>query len=161
MDLAVIGVILSFLALGVAGLALWWNMSQFNAPGARIRMGVEIKEQPGSDQDRLKGKYVSVSVLNMGPNNIEIQSLWAAKISFFRRLFLKGSGILLKPVANFQLPSEVKAGETVDLLVPFHEECFLRDGYDNIGIIDAFDREHFVPKSQVAAIRRQFEQSFG
>ncbi len=160
MDMSTLGLVISFFALGIAGLALGWNMYRDYKCHSKVRIYAQIKDQPTNISTKLKGKYIAISVVNLGPREVEIETLWAANISFFRKAFLKGYGVMLHPVVNFQLPNKIKPGEKIDLLVPFHEDCFLKDKFSNLGVMDCFDREHWVKKTELWSLYREYEKSF-
>ena len=158
--MSLLGVVISFIALGIAGLALGWNIYRDYTCHSKVRIYAEIKDQPKNISTILKGKYIAISVVNQGPHEVEIETLWAANISFFRKALLKGYGVLLHPVANFQLPNKINPGETIELLVPFHEDCFLKDRFTNLGVMDCYDREHWVKKTELWSLYREYKKSF-
>lgn len=160
MDMSAIGILISIFALAIAGLALGWNIYRDYSCHSKVRIYAELKDQPKNKSSKLKGTYISISVVNHGPHDVKIETLWAANISFFRKAFLKGYGVLLHPVASFQLPKEIKPGEKIDLLVPFHEDCFLKDKFSNLGVMDSYDREHWVKKTELWSLYKKYNQTF-
>lgn len=160
MDFSSIGLFISFAVLAIAAFALGWNILHNYAHGAKLTISAEIVDKPKNKSENLKGKYIVVSIFNEGSKKLQIVALWAANISFFRKLILKGTGKRLKPLPLFQLPKEVLPGEKVELFLPFHEDCFLNEKFNKLGIMDSFDRELWVPTGQLSSFYEEFEKAF-
>ena len=160
MDFSSIGLVISFAVLVIAAFALGWNIRHNYAHGAKLRISAEIVEKPKNKSESLKGKYIVVSVFNEGSKKLQITALWAANISFFRKLLLRGTGRRLKTLPLFQLPKDVMPGEKGELFLPFHEDCFLNEKFNKLGIMDSFDRELWVPASQLSGFYEEYEKAF-
>jgi len=160
MDFSTIGLAISFAVLTIAAFALGWNMLRNYAHGAKVTLSAAIVEKPENKSKKLPGKYIVISVFNEGSTKLQIVALWAVNISFFRKLLLKGTGKRLKPLPLFRLPKDILPGEKIDLFLPFNEDCFLSEKFNKLGIMDSFDRELWIPSSQLSGIYKEYQKDF-
>lgn len=160
MDFSTIGLAVSFGVLAIAAGALGWDISRNYAHGATVTVSAEIVENPKNQLKKLQGKYIVISIFNEGSTQLQIITLWAANISFFRKLLLKGYGKRLNPLPISQLPKDILPGEKIDLFLPFNKDCFLNKKFNKLGIMDSFDRELWVPAGQLSDFYKEYEKAF-
>jgi len=59
-----------------------------------------------------------------------------------------------------KLPARLEVGETIHLLIPYDEDCFLREKDTHIGLSDSFGRVHWAPARDVTKAKREFRKDF-
>ncbi|MBE4377156.1 hypothetical protein HJ031_22980 [Vibrio parahaemolyticus] len=60
-----------------------------------------------------------------------------------------------------QLPNKLEVGDTLDLLLPYDENCFLKEPFTHVGISDTYGRINWAKSKQVKIARQQWLDKYG
>jgi hypothetical protein len=156
---------ISLVSLIVAGVALGWNIYRDVILKARVRVhfaviGIVTPGQPSTDPDR----RLRIGVTNHGPGAVKIEMIHGQEAPLWRRLLRRPQHFVIlndhtNPL-NPRLPHRLEVGDTLTLLLPYNQDCFLKGAATNIGVSDSFGRLHFAPRAHIKAARALFERDF-
>ena len=157
-----IAIILSMLSLGVAALALGWNIYRDVVLKPRLR--VTVQKSLIAQEGRQNTTHFMISAVNFGPGVIRLNIIRFMHSSFFKKLFKKWRhGVLMHDYRNplsGQLPTSLDVGEKIDLIFPWDEECLCRTKPSHIGLADSFGRTHWASKKDVKKVIKEWESEF-
>ena len=165
MDTATLAILISFVSLAVATFAVGWNVYRDVALKARVKVSILISSIFRTGVPGKQGPFVSIRVLNLGPGEITINTIWVWKCSLIERIVNRGeSGVIPhdhnNPLSG-QLPAKLAPGDNLHLLFPSNKECFLKDEYNRIGVIDSFGRFHWAQQKDINKVYERFKKDFG
>ena len=158
-----LAIIISVLSLGVAALALGWNIYRDVILKPRLR--VTVKKSSIAQEGRPNSTHFMISAVNFGPGVIRLNIIRFMHSSLFKKIFKKWKhGVLIHDYTNplsGQLPSTLDIGEKIDLVFPWDAECLCGRSPTHIGIADSFGRTHWAPKKEVKKVIKQWKEEFG
>jgi len=158
-----IAIIISLTSLGIAAIALGWNIYRDVVLKPRLRVSV-AKVMIGSEVMPASDKFM-ISAVNFGPGKIRLSIIRFMHSSIFKKIFRKWKhGVLIHDYRNplsGQLPSTLDVGEKIDLIFAWDAECLCAQNPSHIGVADSFGRTHWAPKKEVKKVISQWKQEFG
>lgn len=156
--------LISTLSLGVAGTALGWNIYRDVLMKPRVKADVCVGSVIGGVGPRVE--HVVVSATNHGPGRVRLEMINLQWGRFFNRPPGNRSRFAVvfydhtNPLSG-ELPAVLEPGDSLSLLLPYTEECFLAEAPARVGIRDSYGRGHWAPQKRVRsackAWRRRFE----
>ncbi|MFA1563338.1 hypothetical protein [Aliivibrio fischeri] len=163
MDLAImISIGSAFISL----FALGWNVYRDVVLKSRIQGSISLSKVYHSDFE--SPTYISISVVNLGPNPIYLSSIYIAKLSLFRvfgqriaRLFNRGNKYahVMWDYTNeysSKLPVNLSVGEQATFLLEATDECCLSVDPSHVGVTDTFGRCHWVNNQSLKLAKSVF-----
>ncbi|MBO0170248.1 hypothetical protein [Vibrio parahaemolyticus] len=163
MDLAII---ISIGSAFISLFALGWNVYRDVVLKSRVRGSISLSKVYHSDFK--SPTYISISVVNLGPNTIYLSSIYIAKLSLFRvlgqriaRLFNKGNKYahVMWDYTNeysSKLPISLAVGEQATFLLEATDECCLSMDPSHVGVTDTFGRFHWVNSQSLKLTKNEF-----
>jgi hypothetical protein len=157
--LAAAAVLISVLSLVVAAVALGWNIYRDVVLKGHLRVGIAVAEAVHTIAGS-QGTFVNITGTNHGPGDLIVNLLHGKRAGLSRQ----GEQFIViqnevNPLAD-ALPKRLAVGETVSLLVPYGEDCLLKDPVKAIGLRDSFGKTHWAPRRELEAAGRQYLEDF-
>ena len=164
MTTAEIAIIISIISVQVAGLSLGWNIYRDVVLKAKVNISFGIStivQRGGSDRPM----YVNITATNFGPGAVNLSMVEVKNSSWWKWLLRKEEHAVVihdyeNPLSG-QLPHKLEVGEKINLLFPYDENCFLKEGWSHIGVNDYFGRTHWASKKDVKAATQKWKKKFG
>jgi len=157
-----IAILVSLISLGVAALALGWNIYRDIILKPKLR--VSVKKALIAVEGFPNKNHFIISAVNFGPGIINLNIIRFMHSSLFKKIFRKWKhGVLIHDYRNplsGQLPSKLDIGEKIDLIFPW-DDCLCKKNPTHIGIADSFGRTHWAPKKQVKKVNKEWNAEFG
>jgi len=154
---------ISILALCVSGISIGWNIYRDIVLKARLRVSFSLREIMGPSIP-MPIKTLMLSATNFGPGHIRCCMIQLRTAPLWRKLMRRSKrAVLLHDYTNplsGKLPSRLEVGDTLDLLIPYDKDCFLREQCTHIGLSDSFGRVHWAPARDVPEARQEFKKDF-
>ncbi len=158
-----ISLLISIVAVCVAGLALGWNIYRDIILKAKIKVSLHIVTLIQSNIPE-GPQYIRISATNFGPGRVKIMNIHAMNAPWKKRLLqTKQYGVITPDNENLlsgKIPSWIEEGDKLDLLLPYTKICFLDQNFSHVGVSDFYGRSHWAPKQDVLEARRQWEEDF-
>lgn len=157
-------ILISFLSLAIAAVALGWNIYRDVYLRARLKVSFGLRTIHSPSFSKPIWRFV-LSVTNLGPGKVKIQMVQLRDYSFWKRIRRKCRQAVLihdysHPLGG-HLPYELEVGAGMDLTFPVEpppdENSFLKDGFTHIGISDSFGRVHWSTRKDMEEARKAFE----
>ncbi|ENE5200873.1 hypothetical protein ACJO1Y_23575 [Vibrio parahaemolyticus] len=155
---------ISFVSLIVAAIALGWNIYRDIVLKAKIVVtcGVRLLVDRGTENHP---EYVVISATNHGPGVVNLRMLQLQETSFIKKITRNSKhAVLMHDYENLmsgQLPNKLEVGDTLDLLLPYDENCFLKEPFTHVGISDTYGRINWAKSKQVKIARQQWLDKYG
>jgi hypothetical protein len=101
---------------------------------------------------------------NHGPGPVNIEMISGQVTPVWKRLLRRPQHFVIlqdhtNPL-NPKLPHRLEVGDTINLFLPYNEDCFLKDPATQIGVSDSFGRLHYAPSVQLREARERFRKDF-
>ena len=155
---------ISILALCVSAFSIGWNIYRDVVLKARLKVKFSLCEihHPTFAKPITT---LSLAATNFGPGQIRCAMIQLLTAPLWRRIIRRPKrAVMLHDYSNplsGKLPARLEVGETIDLLIPYDKDCFLREKHTHIGLSDSFGRVHWAPTKDVIKARREFRKDFG
>jgi len=162
MTTAEVALLISGISGGIALFGLGWNIYRdiILKPKVKVRLHISNIASPG-DLPEKRPTVIDFTATNHGPGKVILQGFRMKN----KRLFRKTKwGFMLNDFRNLlsgQFPHKLEVGETATFLLPFRKGTFLEHDFTKIGILDSFDRFHWVPKKDIKRTKQQYQKQFG
>lgn len=105
-------------------------------------------------------QYMRISATNFGHQVVTINSIIAKNAPLWRRTFRKVQHAFITldytNIFSGRLPAKLEAGDKVDLLLPYDNECLLSKKFTHVGIADFYGRSHWAPKREFKKARKRW-----
>lgn len=157
-----LAILISFFSLGVASVALGWNI--YRDVLLRPRARVSYKFGRSHTEQGRTGEFVFLSIVNLGPGQIRLTSIEAQ-----RRPWWDVAGRWRKRYAviydyrnplSARLPLTLDVAESADYPLPWSADGVAAMAITHIGFKDTFGRVHFAPRKDVRAVKEKWIESF-
>jgi hypothetical protein len=160
----VVSTIASLIAIALSSATLGWTVYKDAIRRPRFRMSVAVKTvvQHGRPAD---GPHIFLEALNLGPIPNRIGAPFARK-SWLTRRFIdrEKSQCFIYPnfahLAATPAATRVEVGDAATFVFPFTPECFLDDGFKQIGMTDGFGTIHWAPRRQLRKVQEAYRKAF-
>ena len=153
-------IVISIVSMGVALFTLGWNIFRDVILKARVKVRFRVKTlvSPMSSESPT---MLVLSVLNLGPGNIKINSPPKLKKKKFLRKAKYAVLVhdYLDPLSA-KIPCEIEVGDEKDFLFQFNMNCFLKEEYTHFGIKDSFGRTHWASRRDFKATKGTYKKWF-
>ena len=158
-------IVLSFVVILIATLALGWNIYRDVYSKARVKvwasrsMILMVGRQP-------LGPFLSIDVTNMGPGIVVIEMIVFRNERPWFKPFDRSGGVIAHDWENplsSKLPRKLEVGERLDLLLGWSdadENYVLKHPVAALGVRDSFGRRHWVPRKQLGDLKEKFAEEF-
>lgn len=164
-----IALCVSILALIASSLSLGWNIYRDVVLKPRLKVTFGIKsilvEREEHRLSQAGPPLLQLEATNHGPGEVVCSGAVAKTESFLRSLFAKFPYGFIVPDDKHpycsRLPCRVAVGDTISIIFPYDEECFLAKVPKRIGINDSFGRTHWAPRRELKRAHRQYRKDFG
>ena len=155
----------------IAVLALGWNILRDVILKARVKVSLivgtfTIPDHPPSppkvpDHPPSPPK-IMVSLVNFGPGNIRLNGppFLRRKKILRKTKYAAAMYDWLDPLSA-RFPLELEVGDEKHVLFRFDKDCFLKEEYTRIGVIDSFGRRHWAPKKHIEKAKEEYKKKFG
>ncbi len=158
-----LAVIISFVSLGMAALALGWNIYRDVLLKARVQTMFSISSVVSVG--KRSGPYLSLRATNHGPGPVTILMIDGRNAPVWRRLIRQIVYFVIlhdhtNPMSG-QLPKRLEVGDSVTLLLPYDADCFLKNRFTRIGLSDSFGRTHWAPRRNIREVKASYKAKFG
>jgi hypothetical protein len=163
MDTSQIAIIISIFSVLVAAFSLGWNIYRDVILKPKVVVTFAIKNivavgrAPSPDN-------IGISAVNHGPGPLILNTIILKQSSFWRRLFRKEKfAVLMHDLKNpysSKLPRRLEVGESLDLFVPFNENCFLKEPFTHLGLSDSFGRSNWARTGTMKHNRKIWAEKF-
>ncbi|MEW8338194.1 MAG: hypothetical protein AB2596_21470 [Candidatus Thiodiazotropha sp.] len=164
METAQVAIFISIVSACIAGISLGWNIYRdvIIKPKVDITFGVRTIVTVGSDDHP---KYVIITATNFGPGATTISMIQARYAPLWRKLIRKVRNAVIihdyeNPLSG-QLPSKLEVGDKIDLLLPYDENCLLKEEWTHIGVWDYFGKSHWAKVRHIKEARERWLRDFG
>lgn len=158
-----LSLIISFVAVSLAAVALGWNIYRDVILKAKVKVSFKIVEIYHETLPQIP-QYINISVTNFGPGRIKIMNIQAMNAPWRKRLLqTKQYGVIISDNANplsGKLPSWIDEGDKLDLLLPYEKDSFLQEGHTHVGVYDYYGRSHWATKEDVLEVQQQWKKDF-
>jgi hypothetical protein len=156
---------ISLVSLGMAGVALGWNIYRDVVLKARVAVSFAVVEiVTPRDPSAPRSSFLRIRATNHGPGPVQITSIGGRIAPLWRRLLRRSRYFMIlndtSNRLNPALPNRLELGEEVTLYLPHDEHSFLGTDATHIGVTDSFGREHFAPARDVREGRKTFANDF-
>ncbi|WP_425989932.1 hypothetical protein [Brevundimonas sp. TWP2-3-2] len=161
--------IISIVSVFIAIASFVWNVWSkfiFPKPKASASAGIFMMYTDAGSSNQ----HLAVTFTNHGPGEL---TLHLACIKYKPWPWSKALAAMLNPIHNFPyepyeslgpfsggLPKKLLVGEGHTIRFPYEANGFLALPFSHLGAVDTFGRDHWVPKKQIKAIRKQFKEDF-
>lgn len=158
-----IAIVISVASVSIAGFSLGWNIYRDVILKAKVVIDFSIGQlfQPDSSH---QSDYINISAVNHGPGLVKLSTVKMKDSSWWRWLLRKEKyGFVIHDYRNplsGQLPHKLEVGENFQLLFPYEEDCFLKNGWSHVGITDYFGRTHWAQSKQIKKAIKQWNEDF-
>lgn len=163
MTTAQIAIVISLISATTAGLSLGWNIYRDVILKAKIIIGISVVNivEPGNPAAQ---SSISISATNHGPGSVKLKMIHVKNSSWWRWLLRKEKyGVVLQDQTNpdsWKLPHKLEVGDSIDIFLPYDNECFLSYGWSHVGINDYFGRVHWAPSKEIKTSIKQWKKDF-
>ena len=163
MTTAQIAIIISVISATIAGLSLGWNIYRDVILKAKVIIGISIVDivEQGNPDVQLS---INIAATNHGPGPVKLSMIQVKNSSWWRWLFRQEEyGIVLQDQTNpvsGKLPHKLEVGDSIDILLPYDNDCFLSHGWSHVGLNDYFGRVHWAPSKKVKVSVKQWKKDF-
>ena len=154
---------ISIISVLFAGLSLGWNIYRDVVLKANIRISFAIMTlvQRGISA---RPEYINITATNFGPGLVNLSMIEIKNSSWWRWLLRKEEHAVVihdseNPLSG-QLPCKLEVGEKLNLLLPYDEQCFLKEGWSHVGVNDYFGRTHWACKKDVKEAIQKWQNKF-
>lgn len=155
--------ITSIIAIAVSTLTLGWTIYRdaIRKPKFRVSIAVKTIVQRGRPP---APTFLALEALNLGPIPNRISMPFARKNWIRRLLERRHSTAFITPdfahTAASPAAARIEVGDKGTFAFPYNTECFLSEGFVQIGITDGFGRVHWAPRNQLRKLRKKFTEEF-
>lgn len=108
---------------------------------------------------------MAVEALNLGPSPNRVGLTFVRK-NWLRRRFLdraRGTAMVYpnyKHRAATTASTRLEVGDQANFIFPYDKDCFLKEGFSQIGVADGFGRIHWGSRRDFRKIRKKFQKDF-
>lgn len=153
-------IIISIISVLLAAIALGWNIFRDIILKARIRLSLRVMALviPGGQESETK---LVLSIVNFGPGPVKITSAPLLRTKRFLRK-TKYAVLLhdyLDPLSA-KFPLELEVGDQKQVHLVFSKDCFLKDDFTDIGVVDTFGRSHWTPRKGYKVAKATYDKWF-
>jgi len=157
---------ISLLSLLLACIAVGWNVYRDVILKARVRVSFAVVRVLSVGQKVGQGKqYLRIGTTNHGPGPVKVETISGQNTPLWRKLLRRPQFFVilhdLTNPLNPRLPHRLDVGDTLSLLLPYDQDCFLSGDATLIGVTDSFGRNHYAPRRHIREARAQFQKDFG
>lgn len=153
-------IVISIVSLVIAIFVLCWNIFRDVILKARVKVRFRVKTlvfPMSSDSSTM----LALSVLNLGPGNIKINSLPILK----KKKFLRKAkyAVLIHDYLDdlgAKIPCELEVGDEKDFFFQFNMNCFLKEEYTHFGVKNSFGRNHWASRRDFKAVKGTYKKLF-
>jgi len=161
-----ISLLISVLAIAIAGIALGWNVYRDIILKARVKVSLQISDIIFPEPDtRPTETYISISATNFGPGKVKIMNIALVNAPWKKWILSTETLAIVTPdwtnPMSAKLPLWIEVGDKKDLLLPFDKESFLSRDWSYVGLYDYFGRSHYAPKQDLVKAKRIWKEKFG
>lgn len=157
-DDGTVALILSVVSLlvSLAGFA-WTIHTHITSIYPRLRVVVQAPMVFSADKSRL----ILIGIANPGPATVVVTGLHLRGNSKDRKAsyFIPTGGPLDHPM-NHQLPAKIEQGQSINLVLPYRADQFLRIAPRKVGVLDTLGRFHWSGKRDVRLSVANFAKDF-
>lgn len=155
---------ISLLALCIGAVSLGWNIYRDVVLKPRLKMRFSFSQilRPGFSKPL---DTLVLSATNFGPGSINCSMIRLKEAPLWRRLLRQTKHAFMiydyeNPLSG-KLPVCLEVGQSLDLLIRWQEDCFLRNTITHIGLSDSFGRTHWASYRDVRKARKLYVMHFG
>lgn len=163
MNAAQLALLISLGSAIIAATSLGWNIYRDVILKARVRVSIAIKKivqanaPPSPD-------YIGISATNHGPGSVTLQTIELRDTSLWKKLRRKQKYAVLthdytNPYSG-HLPKKLEVGETLHLFLDYDGQCFLKEQFSHIGLLDSFGRTHWARQKTLKELRKGWREKF-
>jgi hypothetical protein len=111
------------------------------------------------------GPHLFVEALNLGPLPNRANSVFVRR-GWFKRRFgdrKKGTAFIYPDFAHSlttAAASKIEVGDTATFVFPYRADCFLKEGFIQLGVSDGYGRVHWCRRKDYQQAVRKFLEDF-
>ena len=156
-----IAIVVSLISICVASLSLGWNIYRDIGlkPRVFVKFGVTYLD---FHEDR---KSLAISVTNLGRISITVNAINIKERSFWRNPLKKTKYGYVQPdkgnSISDKLPKKLEAGEDAEFLLPYYENCLLKESLSHIGLQTSFGKIYWTKTRDMKKARKLWLEDFG
>ncbi|MEO0368953.1 MAG: hypothetical protein AAF197_09240 [Pseudomonadota bacterium] len=142
-----------------------WTIYRDAIQKPKFRMSIAITVLLG-DGERVGEEMITVTALNLGPGSNRVGSLIGRRSRWDRWIRRDlGQWFLNYDLDHFlsvKPNSRLEIGDKATFVIPFTEVGFLGFAQlHQVGMVDGFGRNHWIPQKQLERAREQYDEKFG
>lgn len=150
--------ILAITALVISAFTLGWTIYRDVVQKPRFRTSIAVKAiyPRGHPPD---GPHIFVEAINLGPipNYLRTVSAspnwWARRIKRVPIVHIKDD---LAHWATTAPNARLDVGDRGTIVLRFTPDCFLKDDFVKVGVLDGFGRTHWAPRSELKNAQKEY-----
>jgi len=154
---------ISIFSIAIATLALGWNIYRDVILKPRVKMRVSVSRIVSSGIPDQVTK-IDVSATNFGPGKVRCNMVDLRNAPLWRRILRRAKyAVVIEDYENpmsGHLPAKLDVGETIDLLFPYNQECFLSRNFTHVGVRDSFGRSHWTSRKDFSKAQAIYDKDF-
>ena len=161
MEILAIGI--SIFSILIATFSLGWNIYKDVIMKPRIKVSFAVI---GFIHDSQMGgaPVIRLNAVNMGPGQLTTCMPTGKNTSLLKKITRKTEYWNINPDFNHpycsKLPRRLDMAESIDLIFPYNENCFLKNKFTHFGIYDSFGKVHWAPKVDIERAQKQYQNDF-
>ena len=162
--------VISSISVAISIFALGWNFYRDVVLKSRAKGNISITNI--YHKNEMFGPFITITIVNLGPSRLHLESIYIAKLSWFRFLgkriarFLNREskyGHVMWDYTNeysSRLPTLLDVGEKASFLLKSNQESFLSVNPTHVGITDSFGRFHWVDSLSLRATKSEYFEKY-
>ena len=156
-------IVISIFSMLIAAFTFGWNIYRDVIMKPRIKVSFEVirivHDSPiGGDT------LISLRAVNMGPGQVTISMATNRNTSLWKKITRQTQSWVIIPSFThplcFKLPHRLDMAQGAQLVFPYKEDCFLKNEFTHIGILDSFGRVHWAPKEDIQNAQNRYRKDF-
>jgi len=161
-------IIVSSISVAVSFFALGWNFYRDVVLKSRAAGSISISNVHHGEQ--IHGPFITITLVNLGPGKLHLESIYIAKLSWWRFLGRRISKVFksesqyahvmwdhTNPYSS-KLPIILDVGENASFLLNSDQESFLSVNPTHVGVTDSFGKFHWVSSRSLQATKSEYFQ---
>jgi len=164
-------IIVSSISAAVSCFALGWNFYRDIILKCRAKGSISITNIYHGKQ--VYGPHITITLVNMGPGKLHLESIYIAKLFWFRFLGRRVAKLFdgeskyahvmwdFKNEYSSKLPLSLDVGEKATFLLNSNKDAFLSVNPSHVGVSDSFGRFHWVSSRSLKATKSEYFYEYG
>ena len=163
-------IIISLISVVVSVFALGWNFYRDVVLKCRAMGSISISNI--HHDGKVHGPFISIKFVNLGPGKLNLESIYAARLSWLRVLgrrvakAFKAESQYVHVMWDYtnqyssKLPISLDIGGKASFLLKSDQESFLSVNPTHVGVTDSFGRFHKVSLRSLKAAKSEYFQKY-